>query len=229
MIPAAEPPGPSKFAASDPDSTSLGTALRTYFADNGFGEDGGYSDAWVDFHFGPIPYPFPNTAARRRAVPFHDLHHLVTGYRTDIAGEFEISAWEIGSGCRDFVAAWQLNLAGMVGGAVRWPRKTWRAFLRGRQSDNFYGRAYDGALLSMRVGDARRALGLDRPLQPATARDVALYVLANLAGLVTGVAFFVVCTPLAIVAWPVLQILRRSRARRGEPSTQGVQGVGIGT
>jgi hypothetical protein len=66
-------------------------------------------------------------------------------------------------------------------------------------------------LLSMKVGDARRALGLDRILQPATARDVALYVLANLAGLVTGVAFFVVCTPLAIVAWPVLQILRRRR------------------
>src|SRR4051794_14211722 len=48
---------------------SLAQALRGYFDENGFGEDGGYSSAWVDFHLGPIPMPFPNTAARKRAVP----------------------------------------------------------------------------------------------------------------------------------------------------------------
>jgi hypothetical protein len=153
MNPVTEAPEPSNPSGADPDRVSLGKALRLYFADNGFGEDGGYTDAWVDFHLGPIPFPFPNTASRKRAVRFHDLHHLVTGYRTDIAGEFQISDWEIGSGCRDFVAAWQLNLGGMGGGAVRWPRKTWQAFLRGRQSNNFYDRAYDDTLLSMKVGD----------------------------------------------------------------------------
>jgi hypothetical protein len=228
MTPVAEPRESSNLVRADRDGASLESALRDYFADNGFSGDGGYTDAWVDFHLGPIPFPFPNTASRKRAVRFHDLHHLVTGYRTDIAGEFQISAWEIGSGCRDFVAAWQLNLGGMGAGAVRWPRKTWQAFLRGRQSNNFYDRAYDDALLRMKVGDARRELGLDRPLRPATATDVALYALASVAGIVSGVAFFILCAPLALVAWPVLQILRRSHAKRRETSSQGVQGAGIG-
>ena len=50
--------------------------------------------------------PFPNTPSRKRAVRYHDLHHALTGYATDLTGEFEISAWEIGSGCADHVAAW---------------------------------------------------------------------------------------------------------------------------
>jgi hypothetical protein len=228
MAAIAEPRESSNLAGKSRDGGSLGAALSGYFADNGFGEDGGYTDAWVDFHFGPIPFPFPNTAARKRAVPFHDLHHLVTGYRTDVAGEFQISAWEIGSGCRDFVAAWQLNLGGMGGGAVRWPRKTWQAFLRGRQSKNFYGCTYDDALLSMKVGDARRELGLDRPLRPATATDVALYAFASVAGLVSGIAFFVLCAPLALIAWPVLRRMRRGHAKRSMQPPQGVQGAGIG-
>ena len=73
---------------------TLRTALATYFEDNGFGKDGGYEDAWVDFELGPIPLPFPNSAGRKRAVRLHDLHHIVTGYATDTLGEFEISAWE---------------------------------------------------------------------------------------------------------------------------------------
>src|SRR5262245_43059002 len=130
---------------------TLGEAVRHYFDENGFGDDGGYSAAWVDFHLGPIPFPFPNTTARKRAVPFHDLHHIVTGYRTDVSGEFQISAWEIGSGCRDFVAAWQLNLGGIAGGAFRCPQETFHAFVRGRHSKNLYDRTYDAALLSTPV------------------------------------------------------------------------------
>ena len=228
MTPVAASSESSTLARAERDGTSLGTALSAYFAENGFGENGGYTDAWVDFHLGPIPFPFPNTASRKRAVRFHDLHHLVTGYRTDVPGECEISAWEIGGGCRDFVAAWQLNLSGMGAGAFLWPRKTWEAFLRGRQSNNFYDRAYDDALLSLKVGDARRELGLDRPLRPATATDVALYALASVAGLVSSIAFFVGCAPLAIVAWPVLQLLRRGHAKRPPLSPQGVQDAGIG-
>lgn len=31
--------------------------------------------------------PFPNTHGRRRALAYHDLHHILTGYRTDFVGE----------------------------------------------------------------------------------------------------------------------------------------------
>src|SRR2546430_17590957 len=97
MTPITEPP---ERPSSRYDEMTLGRALEVYFAENGFGKDGGYEDAWVDFKLGPIPMPFPNSAGRKRAVRFHDLHHALTGYATDTIGEFEISAGEIGSGWR---------------------------------------------------------------------------------------------------------------------------------
>src|SRR4051794_18084611 len=119
--------------AADPELT-LAVARDEYFRVNEFGEDGGHGDAWVDFKLGPIPMPFPNTSGRVAAVRFHDLHHALTGYATDTLGEFEISAWEIGAGCGRYRMGWQLNLGGMLAGALSAPRRTWRAFVRGRQS-----------------------------------------------------------------------------------------------
>ena len=185
------------LAASD---DTLARARDDYFRANGFGENGGYDDAWVDFKLGPSPMPFPNTPARKRAVRFHDLHHALTGYATDLVGEFEISAWEIASGCADHVAAWQLNLSGMVGGLFVAPRRVWHAWLRGRHSRNLYRAPYDDALLSRTVGDVRRELGLEEPLRPARASDVFWFVLASLAGLAIGLGLFALLIPIAIIA-----------------------------
>jgi hypothetical protein len=207
----------------EPDATTpLATRLTQYFEENGFGPDGGYEATWVDFSLGPIPFPFPNTPARKRAVRYHDLHHLVTGYRTDLPGEFEISAWEIGAGCKGFLAAWQLNLGGMAGGLFLCPRRSFRAFVRGRHSDTLYGRAYDDALLGLTVGEARRLTRLDtadaaRP----SALDVALFVVASLFGLAVGLVFFALALPLAVIAYPILRLAaRRSRASSAPPSSR---------
>jgi hypothetical protein len=185
------------FAASD---DTLAHARDDYFRVNGFGDNGGYDDAWVDFKLGPIPMPFPNTPSRKRAVRFHDLHHALTGYATDVRGEFEISAWEIGSGCADHVAAWYLNLSGMVGGILAAPRRTFAAFVRGRRSRNLYRVAYDDALLGRRIGDVRHELGLDAPPQPTRPADLAWFSLAALAGFAIGVIMLVMLVPAAIVA-----------------------------
>ncbi len=179
---------------------TLEHARDEYFRANGFGDDGGYNADWVDFKLGPIPVPFPNTPSRKRAVRFHDLHHALTGYATDVRGEFEISAWEIGSGCADYLAAWQLNLSGMVGGLMVEPRRTWRAFVRGRQSRNLYRATYDEVLLGRRVADVRRELGLDAPPAPARAGDAAWFALASLAGLAIGLVFVALLLPVAIAA-----------------------------
>jgi hypothetical protein len=194
---------------------SMRDALRRYFEDNDFGPDGGYPDAWVDLKLGPIPIPFPNTDARRRAVRFHDLHHIATEYQTDYAGEFEISAWEIATGCRDFVAAWQLNLAGLFAGLCSYPIRTFRAFIRGRNTKNFYGRPYE-PLLELSVGDARRMLGTDLPVPRATATDVGVFVLWSMPAAVVGIASLVF-VPLGIVAAPFLHLAAR-RARAGSVS-----------
>jgi len=184
---------------ADPGDT-LAHARDEYFRVNNFGPNGGYDDAWVDFKLGPIPMPFPNTPARKRAVRFHDLHHALTGYATDLVGEFEISAWEIASGCADHVAAWQLNLSGMAGGLFVAPHRTWRAWVRGRQSRNLYRATYDDALLSRRVGELRHELALDVEPRPARLSDLVLFKLALLAGLAIGLVMFALIIPIAIVA-----------------------------
>src|SRR5436190_5780545 len=103
------------------EESTMREARRRYFEVNKFVPNGGYDDAWVDFKLGPLPFPFPNPPSRVKAVKYHDLHHVLTGYDTDIVGEFEISAWEIAAGCRSFAAAWVVNLGGMAGGILRSP------------------------------------------------------------------------------------------------------------
>lgn len=157
--------------AAYPDEWSVETARARYFEANGFAGDGGYDADWVRFKVGPFPVAFPNTAGRKAAVPCHDLHHVATGYDTDLAGEGEIGAWEIASGCFHVRAAWVLNMLAV------WPSlffaggRVYRAFVRGRHSRNLYDGPYDDALLQEKVGELRSRLGLDRQTPPAGATD----------------------------------------------------------
>jgi hypothetical protein len=193
-------------------SLTLEAARKIYFEKNGFGDGGGYDAAWVDFKLGPIPFPFPNTAPRVRAVRYHDLHHIVTGYETSFVGELEISAWEIGSGCADMAAAWYLNLGGMGFGALIAPRKVWRAFVLGRTTANFYREPFDAALLSRTIGEARATLGLDTSQPRAGARDWLLWSIASSFGLAIGLVSLVLLAPLAAAAALPLRWLRARNA-----------------
>jgi len=196
------------------DTMTMREARKVYFDANGFGETGGYDDAWVDFKLGPIPMPFPNTAARVEAVRFHDLHHLLTGYDTDIVGEFEIAAWEIAAGCKGYGAAWVLNLAGTAGGLVRAPGRVFAAFVRGRGQRTAYGENLD-EVLALTVGAARarftRAAGATRR---ATLADVARFVLAALVGLVVALVLFAVIVPLVPIGLFTHAMRRRARPGR---------------
>lgn len=191
--------------ASPPHATeTLREARARYFRDNGFGEDGGYGDAWVDFKLGPIPMPFPNTPGRVRAVRYHDLHHVLTGYATDTRGELEISAWEVGAGCGRFVTAWAINLSGMAAGLVSAPRRSFRAFVRGRHSRSLYAEPFE-PLLDERVDDARARVAT---APRARASDVAAFALANVVGVAVGLAFTALVLPLV----PIGVLAGRRRA-----------------
>lgn len=193
------------------DTMTMREARKAYFEANGFGESGGYDDAWVDFKLGPLPMPFPNTPARVRAVRYHDLHHILTGYRTDTLGEFEISAWEIGAGCKDFAAAWVLNLGGMTAGMFRAPKRIFRAFVRGRRDRSIYGEELE-AVLDATVGEARARFM--RPEDGAGAGDVLLFTVTLLAGLVVGLATFAIVVPLVPFGLVALNLRRRADAAR---------------
>jgi hypothetical protein len=130
----------------------------------------------VKLALGPIPFAFPNTAARVRAVRLHDLHHVATGYDTNLLGEAEIGAWEIGSSCRGFLAGGILNLYAMMLGLWVDSGTVFRAFVRGRHTANLYRGVWDEALLEARVGELRERLRLASPVPEATAADRAAFL-----------------------------------------------------
>jgi hypothetical protein len=158
------------MADYDPAS-SLREARGRYFEANGFGTSGGYEMKWVPLAFGPLRFAIPNTPGRVRAVRYHDLHHVVTGYDTSWVGEAEIGAWEVASGCRDMIAAWVLNLYAMQIGLWIAPSAVWRAFVRGRHTGNLYGEPFTDSLLEESVAGMRRRLRLDVPSPAASASD----------------------------------------------------------
>ena len=190
----------------DPAMT-LREARTLYFEVNQFGLDGGYGDAWVDFKLGPIPMPFPNTPGRVRAVRYHDLHHLLTGYDTDTRGEFEISAWELGAGCGDFTTARLINLSGLAAGVVACPGRIARAFARGLASRSLYGDDLD-ALLARTVGEVRAERVPPTP-PPVTAAVLARLLLTWLTGVVVGLGFLALVVPLLPFAFVALHAKRR--------------------
>src|SRR5215213_1288690 len=184
---------------------TLGEARARLFALGGLGDDGGYGDAWVVLKLWRIPFAFPNTEGRRRAVRFHDLHHVLTEYPTTWRGEFEIAAWEVAGGIRRYRVAWLLDLLGFACGLVVFPRAVYRAFVRGRHSRNLYGDAWDESILVSRVGEVRRRLGLDVGEARATLDDklsFALWGAASAAAYVaTGAVMLAPALALAAALW----------------------------
>jgi hypothetical protein len=184
---------------------TLGEARARLFALGGLGDDGGYGDAWVVLRLWRIPLAFPNTEGRRRAVRFHDLHHVLTGYPTTWRGEFEIAAWEVAGGIRRYRVAWLLDLLGFACGLVVYPRAVYRAFVRGRHSTNLYGEVWDESILTRRVGEVRRRLGLDveelRPTRDDRVSFVFWAAASAAAYVATGAVMLAPALALAALLW----------------------------
>jgi hypothetical protein len=190
-------------------SSSVQEALARHLAASGLPPDAGDSDPFAVVRIFYLPYPIPNTRARKRAVRIHDLNHLVSGYETDRIGELEISAWELASGgCRDYGAAWVLDLAGLLGGLMVAPSRTVRAFWTGRTQQNLYSFEYD-ELLGLSIADARRLASEPVPTRlrraPAPLHLAALVALAVPAAIAMSIAWYVL-----VPAW----LLSRARRRR---------------
>jgi hypothetical protein len=187
----------------DDPTLTLREARGRYFAANGLGE-GGYTDEWVQLSVGPLRFAFPNSPGRVRAVRYHDLHHVVTGYATSWTGEAEIGAWEIASGCRDMVAAWVLNLYAMWIGLWIAPRAIWQAFARGRHSRNLYGEPWSEALLDASVGETRRRLALERATPRSTFADALGFAAWSAVAVALALASG---APLWLLAWGIVALL----------------------
>ncbi len=177
-----------------PDAMLVRDARAEFFRVNKFGEGGGYSNRWVKIKSKPVPIYLPNIQARVRAARLHDLHHLAAPYDTSWIGEAEIGAWEVGSGCRGYWAAWYLNLGAMSYGVVIAPRRVFRSFCRGRHTRNLYGGEFHDSLLEETVGSLRRRLRLDSPPPRASARDIGAFCAWS-------------CVAVALNVWPTVAVV----------------------
>lgn len=156
---------------------TMGEARKIYFESNHFGDDGGYSDRWIKVKVWRIPIWVPNTKGRQRAVRLHDLHHILTEYPTTWRGEAEISAWEVAGGLRRHYAGWYLDLMNIGQGLFINRRGVYRAFMRGRRTENLFSLVFSDEMLSHRVGEFRRKLRLEEPpAAPSSVRDHAAFV-----------------------------------------------------
>jgi hypothetical protein len=159
-----------------PGDMTLGEARALFFARSGLGREGGYSDRWVRVEARPFPFYFPNTRARVRAAKLHDLHHIALEYETDWPGEAEIAAWELASGCGPYVWAWLLNLGAFTVGILLFPKRVFRAFVRGRHAANLYHDPLSEADLTAATVDwLREKLGIAGEDLPARVSDRAAF------------------------------------------------------
>lgn len=158
----------------------LSEALLAHYAAHNLPSDGGQSAAWFRVRIGHISIWLPNPPARRRAVFFHDANHVLTGYDTAFSkGEMDISAFEIGSGCGPFLAAWFLNAVMMTFGLIVRPRSVYRAFMRGRRAHSLYRlESSREALLVRSVAELKETLGIDIAKSAGARGDIGAFAIA---------------------------------------------------
>jgi len=148
-----------------PSSWTVRRARDAYLAENGF-TVASYADKWTEATVFGIPIKVPNTPRHAWAIMLHDLHHVATGYGTDMRGEGEISIWEARRGLKPlglYVAT--IVVFGSLGGMLMAPRRAlaaWHA-ADGSAPSLFAGGDTDAeyeALLALTVGELRTLLGV---------------------------------------------------------------------
>lgn len=144
-----------------PDSLLVGEARDLYFAANGFSIRDYEAPTFAIGILG-LRLKLPNTRARKRAIPLHDLHHVLTGFGTDWIGEAEVGAWELRAGCNSFITYF-LNGSGVIIGLFISPGRVWRALRAARGQRTLYRdpTPYE-RLLRMTVGELRARIGIGR-------------------------------------------------------------------
>jgi hypothetical protein len=120
--------------ATGGDSMRVREAREVYFATNGFSA-AAYDAKWTKVAFFAFKFAIPNTARHAWGIRLHDLHHVATGYGTDLVGEGEISCWELAGGLRglDLYVGSIIVMVALTGCLLS-PRRMLRAWQRGRRA-----------------------------------------------------------------------------------------------
>ena len=185
----------------NPESTTVADALARHYVEHGLALDGGEHERWFRVRIGPLAFALPNPPARQRAVLYHDINHVITGYNTVFSdGEMVIAGHELGSGCGPYWIAWLINLGIFPLGLLRRPGAMFRAFLRGRRAESVYRWEDRATLRGMTVSALRVTLGVPQGMPPARASDYLIFTLWS----VVAVTFELSPLLAAFVVWSVL-------------------------
>ena len=180
---------------------TVNQSLELYFVKENLGKDGGLNEAWGRIKIWKFHIPIPNTNARKKALVFHDIHHIVTGYDGDWRGEVSIGAWEIASGCGEYYVAWYLNLGAMGVGLFIYPRSVFQAFIRGKRTENLYHHTIPKEqVMSLQVGELQKKLKLDKEMHQGIALgEIFSFISWSLVALI--VAFAPLLLLLLVLKW----------------------------
>ncbi len=150
-------------------SMTVRQARDAYLAENGFTVQA-YDAKTTDASFLGIKFAVPNTPRHRVGIMLHDLHHVVTGFGTDIRGEGEISVWEARRGLKPlglYVAT--IVTSGALAGFLFAPRRALHAWQKSVGGASLFpmcqldARAFEARyaeLLEMTVDELRRELSV---------------------------------------------------------------------
>src|SRR5207237_3640950 len=142
---------------------SVRRARDAYLAENGF-TVAAYDARWTPVSFFGVRFAVPNTRRHRWGIMLHDLHHVATGFGTDLTGEGEISAWEISGAPRLGPYVGSIVAGGALMGLALAPRRALAAVSASRGGSSPFGLAeapggYE-SLLALTLGALRARLGL---------------------------------------------------------------------
>ncbi len=155
--------GMNERRPSYPASMRVADARDAYLRENGFTFEEYAAPRTKAFLFG-FTFSVPNTKDHARGIMLHDLHHVATGFGTDVTGEGEVSVFEARSGLAGIgLYVRSLVLLGVATGMLVAPLRALRAFrLAWRCTSLFDESTPYETLVSGTVGDLRARMGLPR-------------------------------------------------------------------
>jgi len=144
-----------------PASMRVADARDAYLRENGFTFEEYAAPRTKAFFLG-LTFSVPNTKDHQRGIMLHDLHHVATGFGTDLSGEGEVSVFETRAGLQGIgLYVSSLVLLGVVTGMLVAPLRTLRAFRRSWRCRALWNEpaSYD-ELVRGTVGELRARIGL---------------------------------------------------------------------
>lgn len=149
-------------------------ALASYFERRGIKPhdesiDQWLSEKWVHMTILGRRVPVKPIYGYKPVLIIHDVHHLLAGYETTWTGEFEVAAWELGSGgCEGYLLMWGNRFLTTFLGLVFARQATRAAYRRGTRERNLY--AFDCRSILACDVDALRAY-VENGARPAGLTD----------------------------------------------------------